>query len=83
MKLISGKKAKMGIAMTEYLIILGIVALGCICIFGLFGQEIKVVAKKAMIAMSGGENKEVTDIDASTAANRQTGMLDFIKGGNE
>ena len=83
MKLNVNKNSKKGIAMTEYLIILGIVALGCICTVGVFGKEIKTVFSKEVAVLAGGTDAS-TDVtgEAKGAAGKKTQMVDFINAGN-
>jgi Flp pilus assembly pilin Flp len=53
MKLSGHKKTSWGIAMTEYLIILGIVAIAAIAIIGVFGKQIKQAFQSSTAAMAG------------------------------
>ena len=53
MKLSGLKKTRWGIAMTEYLIILGIVAIAAIAIVGIFGKQIKQAFTSSTAAMAG------------------------------
>jgi len=53
MKLLGLRKTRWGIAMTEYLIILGIVAIAAIAIVGLFGKQIKSVFTRSNGALTG------------------------------
>lgn len=60
MKLESKKSTKLGIAMTEYLIILAIVAIASIGTTSLFGKELKIVWNKCVHGMNPtAEQKEV------------------------
>jgi len=81
MKPLGLRKTRWGIAMTEYLIMLGIVAIGCIMIFGLFGSQIKTTITSAIKAMSG--DPSTHDTTAKTAADTEqkhkSGMDDFDK----
>ncbi len=67
--------------MTEYLIMLAIVAIGCILIFSLFGTQIKTTVSNAITALSG--KPAAHDTTAKTAANTEkghkSGMDDFDK----
>jgi Flp pilus assembly pilin Flp len=47
------RKTRWGIAMTEYLIILGIVAIAAIAVIGLFGKQIKSVFTRSNQALTG------------------------------
>ena len=49
----TGKNSKLGIAMTEYLIILGVVAVAAILVVGLFGKQIKSVFTRNNAALTG------------------------------
>jgi pilus assembly protein Flp/PilA len=53
MKIVTLKKGLWGIAMTEYLIILAVVAVAAILIVGLFGQQIKNVFSENTAALAG------------------------------
>jgi pilus assembly protein Flp/PilA len=53
MKLLGLRKTRWGIAMTEYLIILGIVAIAAIAIIGVFGKQIKQAFNSSTAAMAG------------------------------
>jgi len=53
MKIVTLKKGLRGIAMTEYLIILAVVAVAAILIVGLFGQQIKNVFTENTSALAG------------------------------
>ncbi|HBA83425.1 MAG TPA: pilus assembly protein [Verrucomicrobia bacterium] len=49
------KRRKAGQGMTEYIIILAIIAIGAILIIGLFGKQIKASFGKSTAAMSGNQ----------------------------
>ena len=53
MKIVTLKRDLRGIAMTEYLIILAVVAVAAILIVGLFGQQIKNVFSENTAALAG------------------------------
>jgi Flp pilus assembly pilin Flp len=53
MKIVTLKRGLRGIAMTEYLIILAVVAVAAILIVGLFGQQIKNVFTENTSALAG------------------------------
>jgi len=78
MKMLVRKQNRSGIAMTEYLIILAVVAIAAILIVGLFGQQIKSVFSKSTGAMSGtaqaGDDQEANAQKNSTQSN---GMNQF------
>ncbi|MBI3869688.1 MAG: hypothetical protein HY299_14290 [Verrucomicrobia bacterium] len=84
MKINVTKNSKLGMAMSEYLIVLAVVALGCICIFGLFGKQIKYTTARAAATLSGetavAGNDALKDSDAAAA--KKTGMVDFNNAGN-
>jgi Flp pilus assembly pilin Flp len=68
------------IAMTEYLIILAVVAIAAIAIVGLFGQEIKVTFAKMVGGLSG-TPATASDVNsaANSAANSSNSMATFNK----
>ena len=68
MKLISTKSTRRGIAMTEYLIILAIVAIACIAVVGLFGKQVKSTFTRSNQAMVGTVGKA----DTATATSSKT-----------
>jgi pilus assembly protein Flp/PilA len=53
MKIVTLKRGLRGIAMTEYLIILAVVAVAAILVVGLFGQQIKNVFTENTAALAG------------------------------
>jgi Flp pilus assembly pilin Flp len=72
--------------MTEYLIILGIVAIAAIAIVGLFGQQIKQVFYRSTSTLGGsdaggGSSSQITS-SADTAANTTENMNTFDKDKN-
>ena len=82
MKINGTKNGKLGMAMSEYLIVLAVVALGSILIFGLFGKQIKYTAARAIATLSGvtTDAKDAND-EAGKAAVSTTGMQNFKDGG--
>ena len=68
------KNAKRGIAMTEYLIILAIVAIAAILVVGLFGKQIKQALTTQTAAMSGNveENQNFADESKVKTKNKGT-----------
>lgn len=72
MKLLAKNKTKRnrGIAMTEYLIILGIVAIAAIAIVGLFGQQIKNTFYRTTSTLGGTDTTQ--DQSAAITSNAQT-----------
>jgi Flp pilus assembly pilin Flp len=74
------KKSRMGIAMTEYLIILGIVAIAAIAVIGLFGKQIKSVFTRSNEAMVGSTaGADSTTATASSTATKADNMGTFDK----
>jgi Flp pilus assembly pilin Flp len=88
MKLVNKRtKATRGIAMTEYLIILGIVAIAAIAIVGLFGQQIKQVFYRSTSTLGGsdaggGQSTQITS-SANTASSTTESMNTFDKSKNQ
>jgi Flp pilus assembly pilin Flp len=76
MKIVSQKNSLRGIAMTEYLIILAVVAVAAILIVGLFGAQIKNVFRENTAALAGtatGSTSATTiATDASSAVKQDT-----------
>jgi len=87
MKLFGNKKRRRGIAMTEYLIILAIVAIAAILIVGLFGKQIKDVFYRSTSTLggtdAGGGNASAITASASTAAASTENMSSFDSGKNQ
>ena len=82
MKVIQTKNRNAGVAMTEYLIILAVVALGCIAIFGSFGKQIKYTVNRVIHTLQGGELKDGSaTAESGQQAAKRTGMADFIEAG--
>jgi pilus assembly protein Flp/PilA len=71
MKLLNLKKTRWGIAMTEYLIILGIVAIAAIAIVGVFGKQIKSAFSSSTAAMAG-TDKANKDVSGEAAVDKDT-----------
>ena len=69
-------KRKSGQGMTEYIIIIAIVAIGCIMIVGLFGKQIKGVFTGISGSLAGTNNAQTTDgfTGAQTEAGTREGM---------
>jgi len=86
MKLFGNKKGHRGIAMTEYLIVLAIVAVAAILIVGLFGKQIKDVFYRNTSTLGGtdanGGNASAIDAEASAAASQTENMSTFDKDKN-
>lgn len=69
MKLLGLNKTRWGIAMTEYLILLGIVAIAAILVVTLFGSSIKATFSKSTSALSGVNDTKANGVtDANTKA---------------
>jgi Flp pilus assembly pilin Flp len=66
------KRRKAGQGMTEYIIILAIIAIGAILIIGLFGKQIKATFGKSTSAMSGNQ----ADVDAINSDDVTKGKMD-------
>ena len=64
------KNRKLGIAMTEYLIILGVVAVAAILVVGLFGKQVKSVFTRNNAALVG--NTQGADTATATASQSNT-----------
>ncbi|MEI8352328.1 MAG: hypothetical protein WCG36_08450 [bacterium] len=76
------KTSRSGQGMTEYIIIIAVIAIGCILIAGLFGKQIKGVFSREGAALSGATDKKASDDaakDLSTEAGKQAAMNDFDK----
>ena len=71
MKLITTKSTRRGIAMTEYLIILAIVAVAAIAVVGLFGKQIKSTFTRNNQALAG----KVDAADTATADKSKTDSI--------
>lgn len=82
-QLATNKKRNRGIAMTEYLIILGIVAIAAIAVVGLFGQQIKNTFYRTTSTLGGTDtaSDQSTTItkNASTDATTTETMNSFDK----
>ncbi len=81
----SNRQRKAGQGMTEYIIILAIIAIGAILIIGLFGKQIKASFGKSTAAMSGNQadadsirNDDVKKADMDPAL-KQNDMGTFDK----
>jgi Flp pilus assembly pilin Flp len=80
MKIVTLKKGLRGIAMTEYLIILAVVAVAAILIVGLFGQQIKNVFSENTAALAGssmGTSAVSGTASSSTGNDNQDNMGTF------
>ena len=84
MKINTTKNSKLGMAMSEYLIVLAVVALGCICIFGLFGRQVKATAEKAIATLDGKSAPDDQGVVAAAAASagKKTDLSTFTGAGN-
>ena len=73
-----GKNSRLGIAMTEYLIILGVVAVAAILVVGLFGKQIKSVFTRNNAALTGQTvGADTATVDTSKGATVQENMGSF------
>ena len=67
-----------GIAMTEYLIILGVVAIAAILVVGLFGKQIKSVFTRSNAALVGQtQGADTATAQASQSNTKQDNMGTF------
>ncbi len=74
----AGKNSKLGIAMTEYLIILGVVAVAAILVVGLFGKQVKSVFTRNNAALTGQTlGADTTTVTTSQGATIQQNMGTF------
>jgi Flp pilus assembly pilin Flp len=83
MKIVTQKRALHGIAMTEYLIILAVVAVAAILIVGLFGQQIKNVFSENTSALAGvstGNTTATSIAGNASGAVKQDNMGTFTSG---
>lgn len=76
LKLSGLRMTRWGIAMTEYLILLGIVAIAAILVVTLFGSSIKATFSKSTSALNGQND---TAADATTKANKTSSDTDSAK----
>ena len=84
MKLFARKENRKGIAMTEYLIILGVVALAAIFVVSLFGKQIKSVFSRSNAALTGqAQAADNATVTASTGASKQQNMGTFQADANK
>lgn len=73
-----GQRHKRGQGMTEYIIIIAIVAIGAIAIIGLFGKQIKNAFHRMGKAVSGEAPAPVV-VDTAAEVNKQDSMNSFDK----
>ena len=74
------KTAKSGQGMTEYIIIIAVIAIGCLLIAGLFGKQIKNIFSREGSALSGKVAAEDTTAkDMSDEAAKVDSMNSFDK----
>jgi Flp pilus assembly pilin Flp len=74
----TGKNSKLGIAMTEYLIILGVVAVAAILVVGLFGKQVKSVFTRNNAALTGQTvSADTATVTTSQGATVQENMGSF------
>ena len=72
------RKTRWGIAMTEYLIILGIVAIAAIAIVGLFGKQIKETFSRTTSALAGTDKGDGAAKANTGKANTEAGKTDTL-----
>lgn len=58
--MIKTRKTRSGQAMTEYIIIVGIIALAALAVFGLFGDRIRAMVGGAVTQLGGTETDPTT-----------------------
>jgi pilus assembly protein Flp/PilA len=77
----SAKKRKAGQGMTEYIIILAIIAIGAILIIGIFGKQIKATFGKSTAAMQGKskDDAKIEDATVTSDSMKQNDMGTFDK----
>ncbi len=71
---------KSGQGMTEYIIVLAIIAIGAILIIGLFGKQIKSTFGKSTSALAGselGDGNDASEGDINDASTKQNDMGTF------
>jgi Flp pilus assembly pilin Flp len=74
----NGRNSKLGIAMTEYLIILGVVAVAAILVVGLFGKQLKSVFTRNNAALTGQTiTADTATVTTSKGATVQENMGSF------
>ncbi len=83
MKLIRRSKHQLGQGMTEYIIIVALIAIGAVGVFTAFGKEVQHEVAGIAEGLAGSNSTQaVTDANtsatnANTAAGKQQGMSDF------
>jgi len=77
-KLLARLKTRKGIGMTEYLILLSLIAVAAIAVAALFGEQIKSIFRADAKALAGQEEK-VGDAGAKMKTGRSD-FSDFQKG---
>ena len=82
MKLNTEKKALWGIAMTEYLIILSVIAVAAILIVSLFGEQIKNAFSSNTAALAGESVANLSVANSSAATADNMGTFNNSAGGN-
>ena len=84
MKFFARRWRRHGMAMTEYLIILAVVAVAAILVVGLFGKQIKSVFTRSNSALVGKtEGADTGTADASKSATKQDNMGSFDKSASQ
>jgi len=74
----ASRNSKLGIAMTEYLIILGVVAVAAILVVGLFGKQVKSVFTRNNAALTGQTiAADTATVTTSSGATVQENMGSF------
>src|SRR5665213_3354487 len=75
MKLLGLRKARWGISMTEYLIIMGIVAIAAILIVGLYGKQIKAAFASSTGAIAGSSMANADESNSSAVKADEMGTF--------
>jgi Flp pilus assembly pilin Flp len=86
MKIVTQKRGMLGIAMTEYLIILAVVAVAAILIVGLFGKQIKNVFSENTAALAGqttGSSEASAIAGSASGAVKNDNMGTFTSGASQ
>lgn len=74
-------RRKRGQGMTEYIIVIAIVAIGAILIIGVFGKQIKNTFARIAMALSGTTKGKVTPATGDASARDDMGDFDADAGG--
>ena len=75
MKLFNTKAYRRGLAMTEYLILLAIVAIAAIVLISMFGKSVKTGFSRSIQALNG-QTVQAADTTSATGAVTESGAKD-------